>query len=158
IVTQMGLWLMPAPEHAEMFACFVDDHDAISPVVDALRGLRLDGTVRSIVHIANALRLISSSRSFPWNQSDASSALAESVQKELAREAGVGAWALSGMLTGRRAQVKASKVALIKALKGPGRRLVFLTERKLDVGSYVLSRFGFGQWGRGLHQRLSSAR
>src|SRR5690606_7040128 len=53
IVTRMGIWLMPKPEAYSFFICSLRDDDDIVSLVDDLRPLRLDGTVKSVMHIGN---------------------------------------------------------------------------------------------------------
>ncbi|HEU4372878.1 MAG TPA: FAD-binding oxidoreductase, partial [Telluria sp.] len=65
VVTQVGIWLMPKAACVQHVICTVPHHADIGPVVDALRPLRMDGTLRSIVHIGNDLRVISGGRVFP---------------------------------------------------------------------------------------------
>jgi FAD/FMN-containing dehydrogenase len=59
IVTRIGIWLMPKSECLNHFMCTVPKHEDIAAVVDALRPLRLNGTLRSVLHIGNDLRVIS---------------------------------------------------------------------------------------------------
>lgn len=65
IVTRLGIWLMPQAACVNHFLCSVPAHGDIAAVVDALRPLRLDGTLRSILHIGNDLRVLSGGRVFP---------------------------------------------------------------------------------------------
>ncbi len=65
IVTRMGIWLMPAPEAYSLFVCSLERDEEIAAFVEDLRPLRLDGTVRSVVHMGNDLRVISSGMSYP---------------------------------------------------------------------------------------------
>lgn len=68
IVTRLGIWLMPQAACVNHFLCSVPAHGDIAAVVDALRPLRLDGTLRSILHIANDLRVLSGGRVFPRDE------------------------------------------------------------------------------------------
>ncbi|MGH7088709.1 MAG: FAD-binding oxidoreductase, partial [Stellaceae bacterium] len=90
VVTRLGLWLMPMPERVEMIALILDRHEDVAPVVDALRRLRLAGTLRSIAHIGNDLRLISSAVAFPWAEAGPEG-LSSALRERLRGEAGVGA-------------------------------------------------------------------
>ena len=58
----MTLWLMPAPEYFQAFFFSCDDMEALAPVVDALRPLRLNGTIRSSVHIGNDFKVFAGLR------------------------------------------------------------------------------------------------
>src|SRR3546814_19198354 len=59
IVTAIGIWLMPEPEAYSFFICSLERDEDIAAFVDDLRPLRLDGTVRSVIHLGNDLRVIS---------------------------------------------------------------------------------------------------
>ncbi|MFP5393737.1 MAG: FAD-binding oxidoreductase, partial [Gammaproteobacteria bacterium] len=128
IATQIGLWLMPQVECVNHFLCTVERHGDIAAVVDALRPLRLDGTLRSIVHIGNDLRVISGGTVFPRSRVPAGASLPDTVRGELRAAAGIGAWSVSGALYGSRAQVAAAGKALRAALRGSHASLRFLTE------------------------------
>ena len=55
IVTKMGVWLMRQPEvYLSGWATFFDD-DAVGPLVDVVRELQLDGTIRNLPLLAHGL-------------------------------------------------------------------------------------------------------
>ncbi|MBL8212527.1 MAG: FAD-binding oxidoreductase, partial [Bryobacterales bacterium] len=68
IVTRMTIWLMPAPECFRAFFCRIDSDEALGDVVEAIRPLRLDGTLRSAMHIANDYKVLSAIRQYPWDR------------------------------------------------------------------------------------------
>jgi 4-cresol dehydrogenase (hydroxylating) len=131
VVTQLGLWLQPKPEHVEMFFCELADDGDVAPAVDTLRRLRLEGTLRSVVHIANDMRMASSRPSaagaMPPAPLDGPARAAFRARERVA------AWSLSGSLAGPRPQVRAAAAALRKALRAPGRRLRILGLGKLAL-------------------------
>lgn len=144
IVTQLGLWLMPKTACINHFLCMVEQHADIAPVVDALRPLRLDGTLRSILHIGNDLRVISGGHVYPRDRAGDQGPLPEHIRQELRAEAGVGAWTVSGALYGSDAQVAIARRALKAALKPTRAKPQFLSERKLAMGA-VAARM-LGRW------------
>ncbi|ADJ28648.1 FAD-binding oxidoreductase [Nitrosococcus watsonii] len=154
IVTRLGLWLMPALECVNHFLCFIDKHEDIKPVVDALRPLRLDGTLRSIVHIGNDLRLISGNQIYPVERANGRVPLPPDTRQALRKEAGIGAWNISGALYGRRTQVAAARRVLRTTLKGPGRKLIFLSERKLSFAKFLSGVLGNSKWGQNLTTKI----
>lgn len=156
VVTRLGLWLMPTPEELEMIVCIIERHEDVAPVVDALRRLRLAGTLRSVVHIANDLRLMSSAVAYPWADAG-TTGLSRELREQLRREAGVGAWALSAGIAGCRAEVRAARRAVERALTGTGRKLLRVTERRLDFGEGALQVLP-SSWMRGARRRLAAAR
>jgi 4-cresol dehydrogenase (hydroxylating) len=55
IVTKMGVWLMPEPElYLSCWATF-DDDESVEPLIDAVRGLMLEGTVRNLPLLGRGL-------------------------------------------------------------------------------------------------------
>lgn len=147
IVTKLGVWLYPAPEAFRFFFIKVEREDALESLIDALRPLRMRGVLNSAVHIGNDLRIISSLRRYPWTEAKGVTPLPEALRAALSREAGVGAWNVSGTLAGTRGQVRAAARALRRAAGGLG-RLVFVDDRKLAWGKRVaglLRKFGGGK-------------
>jgi len=57
IVTKMGVWLMPYPELYMPLWLRVWKDDDLGPVIDTLRTLMLDGTIRMVPQIMNTLLL-----------------------------------------------------------------------------------------------------
>lgn len=47
IVSKMGIWLMPEPEVFAQCSVRLNQEDALGPMIDALRPLRLDGTIQN---------------------------------------------------------------------------------------------------------------
>lgn len=156
IVTQIGLWLMPAPEAFCCFAIAVDQYEGLSPLVDRLRPLRMSGILNSALHIANDLRVLSSRFHYPWEETGGITPLPESIRRKMRKAAGIGAWTTAGAFTGSRAHVRASCHALKKALRGIG-RLRFIDDRLLNLGKRVvtfLNWFGVGATLRGQLESL----
>lgn len=58
VVTRMGLWLMPRPRHTLNLAMKLDRVEDISPAIDALRPLKLDGTVQANPSFGNVIRTL----------------------------------------------------------------------------------------------------
>ena len=57
IVTKMGVWLMPYPEVYMPLWLRVWKDDDLAPVIDTLRALMLDGTIRMVPQIINTVLL-----------------------------------------------------------------------------------------------------
>lgn len=92
IITELTFELMPKPEVVSMFVLSSKKEDSLANIVEAVRELRLSGVVKSAVHIANRSR-----------------AVGEKDNKL------VGAWNLSGAITGP-ASVVRSKERYIKKI------------------------------------------
>lgn len=148
VVTRVGIWLMPKAECLNHFICTVPRHADIGPVVDALRPLRLNGTLRSILHIGNDLRVISGGTVYPREQAHGKVPLPDPLRANLRERAGIGAWVVSGALYGSRLQVAAARSALKKALRGTAAKASFLTEGKLRLGAMLARVLGNSNAGR----------
>jgi 4-cresol dehydrogenase (hydroxylating) len=147
IVTRLGLWLLPAAPATTQFLCIAERDDDIAALVDALRPLRLDGTIRSVIHIGNDLRVISSARTYPYERAGGVVPLPWDLRRHLRSELGAGAWTVSGALFGRPGTVRAAKALVRRALRRPGRTLVFFDQRKLNLAkraASLLKRGGLG--------------
>ncbi len=155
IVTQIGIWLMPKAACLNHFLCTVARHDDIGPVIDALRPLRMDGTLRSIVHIGNDLRVLSGGQVFPRALAGGASSLPDALRAQMRELAGVGAWAVSGALVGSAAQVGAARKALRRALQTTAAKTRFIDERKLRVGALLGRLLGQSALGKRLRGQVA---
>lgn len=158
IVTSLGLWLMPQTAALNHFLCAVPTHEAIAPVIDALRPLRLDGTLRSILHVGNDLRVLSGGMTYPRELVGSAGPLPEAVRAHLRASAGIGAWTVSGALYGTAEQVAAARRALRRALRPTPARAQFLDERKLAAGAVVAHLLGNTGPGRRLAAKVALGR
>jgi 4-cresol dehydrogenase (hydroxylating) flavoprotein subunit len=154
IVTQMGLWLMPQAACVNHFLCSVPQHGDVGPLVNALRPLRLDGSLRSIVHIGNDLRVMSGGRVFPRELVGDTAALPAALRSRLCSDSGIAAWSASGALYGSPAQVAVARQALRRALRPLGVRPQFITAGKLRLGAGVARLLGDSAPGRRLRARV----
>ena len=148
VVTRLGIWLMPQATCVNHFLCSVAAHADIADVVDALRPLRLDGTLRSIVHIGNDMRVISGGMVFPRATVPQGASLPGELRASLCAQGGIAPWTASGALYGSPAQVAAARAALRKALRGTGASLRFISARSLALGalaSRCLDPLGLGR-------------
>jgi 4-cresol dehydrogenase (hydroxylating) len=135
IVTRMTLWLMPAPEYFQAYYFRTESDQGLSALIDALRPLRMNGTIRSASHIANDYKVLSALQQYPWKETGGQTPLAGPLMEQFRRELKIGAWNGSGALYGSRAQVKEARRLLRRALKGKASRLEFLDDRKLQLAS-----------------------
>ena len=135
VVTRMTAWLMPAPEHFQAYYFSVESDDDLAGLIDALRPLRLNGTIRSSSHIANDYKVLSALQQYPWRETEGRTPLEGPLMQQFRRKLKVGCWNGSGALYGTRAQVKEARRLLRVALKGKTSRLEFLDDRKLALAS-----------------------
>lgn len=124
IVTGMTVWLCPRPEAFRFFYLKVERDEALPDLIEALRPLRLQGILNSAVHIGNDLRVLSGQRRYPHERALGARPLPHALRETLRREARLGAWSVSGSLTGTAPQVSAAAARLKRAARGLGRLLV----------------------------------
>jgi len=129
IVTRMSIWLMPAPEYFQAF--FLQTEGTIGPLVDALRPLRLNGTIRNVMHIGNDFKVLSGSGEYPWKESRGHTPLDRPTMDKLRAEIGFGRWNASGAIYGTRVQVREARSLLRRALGGIA-RLQFVDDGRID--------------------------
>jgi 4-cresol dehydrogenase (hydroxylating) len=135
IVTRMTVWLMPAPEHTEAFFFQCATEEDMGRAIDALRPLRLNGTLRSSVHIGNDYKVLNGLGQYPWQKTAGKTPLMPSQMKSIRSEKKFGRWNGSGGIYGTKAQVKEARRLVRKALRGSVTRLQFLDDRLLKVAA-----------------------
>ncbi len=155
IVTRLGIWLMPQAACVNHFLCSVPAHADIAQVVDALRPLRLDGTLRSILHIGNDMRVLSGGRVFPRADVPEGARLPAALRAGLCESGGIAPWTVSGALYGSDAQVAAARSALKRALRPTPARARFVTARSLHLGALAGRLLGPTPLGRQLRARVA---
>jgi len=116
VVVEMTLELMPKPEKISMFVFSTANASDIKNMVCAVRELKLKGIVNSAIHIANKSRAV--------GEKDNSF---------------VGAWNLSGTISGPSGLVRAKKKALRKIFRKQIRRykLWFVNERMIGMLEWI---------------------
>ena len=98
VVTRMSIWLMPAPEYFQAYFFSCDSAGGLASIVEALRPLRLSGTLRSTVHIANDYKVLSGLQQYPWEEAEGRTPLPPEVMTRLRKKLHFGAWNASGGL------------------------------------------------------------
>lgn len=131
VVTKMTLWLMPAPEYFEAFFFTCNEDDGLGPIIDALRPLRMNATLRSAVHIANDYKVIAGIQQYPWDEMRGKTPLRPADMRTFRKRLRIGAWSGSGGLYGTRAQVAEARRLVKRALKGKVQKLHFLNNTLL---------------------------
>jgi 4-cresol dehydrogenase (hydroxylating) len=135
IVTRMTVWLMPAPEYTQAFFFQCASEEDLGQVIEALRPLRLDGTLRSSVHIGNDYKVLNGLGQFPWEKTGGTVPLTPEHMRAIRAEMKFGRWNGSGGLYGTKAQVKEARRLVKRALRGKVTRLQFLDDRLLKIAS-----------------------
>lgn len=156
IVTRMGIWLMPKPEVIEAFVFSVPEEGQLGEIVEALRWLKLHDVVKSTVHIANDLRVISAQRSYPYELTGGKTPLPHDIRLKLRREHCMGAWNVMGGLYGTREMVAAAK-KVVRRIFAKVARVQFFNRRKLSLAKRLLQVMKVVGLGRHFERRIASA-
>ena len=135
IVTRITLWLMPAPEYFQAFFFRCDQEAGLGPLIEAVRPLRMNGTLRSTVHIGNDYKVLSGLRQYPWAETGGVSPLGPAHMRRFRKELRFGVWNGSGGLYGTRGQVAEARGLLRKALRGKADKLQFIDDRLLALAT-----------------------
>lgn len=162
IVTKMTLWLMPKPEAFKVVIFMLKNEGDIAEFIERVRVLRMDGTLKSVIHIGNDLRIVSMSQSYPFAEMENVTALSMEKRKELARRNGVGFWSGTAGLYGSKEQIKADLSKIKKALKGfKGLKAMAVIDEKrlviLQKTVGLLNKFGFCKELASLGKKISIA-
>jgi 4-cresol dehydrogenase (hydroxylating) len=104
IVTKMGVWLMPYPEVYMPLWLRVRTDDDLGPVIDTLRELMLDDTIRMVPQVLSATLLASvlSERTQWW---EGEGPIPDAEIDRMARELDIGRWTMRFALYGDEAVV-----------------------------------------------------
>jgi len=129
IVTRMTVWLMPRPPVIAAFAFKIETDERFSAAMDQIAKLRQSGTINSVVHVANDLRVLSSQ---PWMATvdHPPGPLTEQTLQEYRKRAGIGRWNALGGLYGTRREVDAKMTAIRSSLRGIA-NVKYVTRRKI---------------------------
>ncbi len=111
IATKMGIWLMPEPEHTINLAMQFDRAEDLPAGIDALRPLKLDGTVQASPSFGNIIRNLAV-RAPRSEYYQGSGPIPAGVLEQARVKSGVGHWNFSIRLFGDRAvnMINAEKV------------------------------------------------
>ncbi len=132
IVTGLTIWLMPAPEYFQAFFFQCEKDEGIAEVVEALRPLRMNGTLRSTVHIGNDYKVLAGIQQFPEGEQQP---LLPDRMKELRGKLKFSRWSGSGGLYGTPTQVAEARRLVRKVLAGKCEKLQFLDDRTLRLAA-----------------------
>ena len=133
VIVEATIWLMPAPEYMQFFSCRIERDEDLPELIELLRPLRLDGTIRSAMHIGNDYKMISAIQGYPWAQADGETPLPAEVLQAKVKEWSCGPWNVSGALYGTRATVADARKRLKRRLRGKVQRLQFIDQRLLGL-------------------------
>ncbi|REL31476.1 FAD-binding oxidoreductase [Thalassotalea euphylliae] len=116
IVTKLCFWLMPRPESILPYIVIFNSHEDFLNAIEPLSALKQAGVARSVMHVGNDMRAISSSIAYNLIQPNADELLTRNQISESLANLGIGPWAMSGALYGSKKMVSAYKSELKRAL------------------------------------------
>jgi 4-cresol dehydrogenase (hydroxylating) len=137
IVTQMTLWLMPAPEYFQSFSFTLEREEQLPAFIDSLRPLRMDGTLKSAIHLGNSYKVLSAIRQYPWQETGGVTPLSSEIMGRFRKTWKLSAWSGSGGIYGTKNQVAEARRLLKKALQGKVQKLQFLDDRTLCLAEKI---------------------
>ncbi len=154
IVTQLGLWLQPIPESFCPYIVLFDEDKDLLDAIPQLQKLRLNRILHSVPHIGNDLRALAADAPFPRDRLPAQARLTPEVRALLRKEAGIGAWSMSGAFYGNSRQVALHKKLLKAALAGVNAKVIFLPRHILALGQWFARHFGHLTPFQGLEKKI----
>lgn len=133
VIVEATIFLMPAPEYMQFFSCRIEREEDLPALIELLRPLRLDGTIRSAMHIGNDYKMVSAIQGYPWQQANGITPLPEDVLSAKVKEWNCGPWNVSGAIYGTRANVAGARRRIRKQLRGKVTQLRFIDQLLLTL-------------------------
>lgn len=137
IVTRMTFWLLPKPAYFQTFFYSLTDDTQLPALIDALRTLRLEGTLTTTATISNDYRLMSMKQQFPFGKHSANQALPEEYLKEVrAKQLGGSVWVGDDAILAPTKAIGRARAARVKVLLAPlVDKLIFFDDAKATLFS-----------------------
>lgn len=154
IVTRLGMWLLPIPESFCPYIVLFDGDEDLLDAIAPLRKLRIERVLQSVSHIGNDLRALAADAPFPRERLPGHARLTPEVRAALRKEAGIGAWSMSGAFYGSSRQVALHRKLLKRALSGVQAKVIFLPRHVLAAGRLLVRLFGNLAPLRGLEKKI----
>lgn len=145
IVTKMGLWLMPAPKaHKTVIAHWPDPSDIVR-LTDAVRGLRLDGTIQTEGVLGNAGIFLAATRR-KAEVYDGQGAIPQELAIAELKKMGLGAWNYVFTLYGRPDRVESDWQEAKARLEAAGATLIPDAKDEQQINELTLKSFALFNW------------
>jgi 4-cresol dehydrogenase (hydroxylating) len=132
IVIRMTIWLMPAPDYFQAYFFQSGEEGSLQQFIEALRPLRMAGTLKSTCHIVNDYKVLNGVQQFPNGEAAPISHKAMELYRKNLK---CGRWNGSGALYGTYRQVAEARRILRRALKGKVSQLQFLDDRMIRLAT-----------------------
>ena len=133
IVTKIGLWLMPVPEHFEAGYFFCRGEADLGPVVNATRWLLLNRVVKGSINLLHRNRGLTVLTQYPWERMGGRTPMDKQTWEKLGAEKGVGVWNGVVALYGTREEVRAAKRVIKRRLRPHVAKLQFVSDPLLRM-------------------------
>jgi 4-cresol dehydrogenase (hydroxylating) len=142
IVTEMAIWLMPAPETVVIGRIHLDDD--IRLVLDAFRELKFSGAPISGPQIFNDYRQIQRHARYPWDLTGGKTPLPQATMRRLAEAHGVPRWSVLFGIYGADAIVSGVKKTIVRKLGStrPKFKVVVRDHERLGLDVFRDPKFG----------------
>ena len=137
IVTRMGLWLMPRPEHFELCLFSIDDDQLLPQLIEKTRYLKLHRIVQGSINLVSRNRALTVIQQFPWDEMQSQTPMSDQVAQQIADQYGVGIWNGVCGLYGPKDLVRSQKKIIKQQLKPFCRRVSFISQSTVNT----ISRF-----------------
>ncbi len=137
IITRATIWLMPAPAYHEYVFFSFRHPGQIGEIIDLLRPLRLNGTIKSAIHIANDYKVVTSMQPYPWEKTGGVTPLPKEAMDEAVKMWDCGAWNGYTSLCGSWLEVASARRAIKRQLKGKAKRVAFINPWLLKAANLV---------------------
>ncbi len=93
VITKLTLWLHPKPKYSQLTTFHTNTTKALEKVIEAIRVLKLEGTIEGNFLIANEIRALSCYIQYPWKDMDYKTPLSNKQLNKIKKQLGfVGKW------------------------------------------------------------------
>jgi 4-cresol dehydrogenase (hydroxylating) len=131
IVTQAGMWLMPAPEKFNTFVLNVNEGQDVGALFDTVRRLSLTRVIQSNVRVFNDFPFLATLMPYPYHElNPGETCLSDATLRKLRDRYRIAPWTLTGGIYGTTAQVKTTCKQLRAELNRFG-SLTFLDNKRV---------------------------
>lgn len=137
IVTKMTFWLLPKPGYFQSFFYRLNNEKQLPGLIDALRTLRLEGTLTTTATISNDYRILAMKKQFPFARYSANEVLPEEYLDEVRRkELGGAMWVGDDAILAATKEIGKARSKRVKELLSPFvDKIIFFDDKRAGVFS-----------------------
>jgi 4-cresol dehydrogenase (hydroxylating) len=119
VVTEATFQLAPLPGCFQPWMASIHDEEALGPMVEALRQLRMEDTQRTPVFVWDRGKALATLMQYPFGLTGGRTPLPPDVMEALGKQAGLGCWMATGALYAADAGQAAACRARVTSVLGP---------------------------------------